>query len=88
MKILKQVDVANWKYVYTCSHCESELEVEANDVQHRHLHAYLTDVSDLFFCTCPVCHKEHPLSTNKIPKLLQVQIREKGKPNLALDNFR
>ena len=73
MKVLKKEDISNWKYLHTCSKCNSELQVEAQD-----LIRYEDRLADYFNATCPVCHNSFNVPTEKIPKLLQIQAKSGG----------
>lgn len=78
MKIIKQVDVSDWKYRFTCVSCDSELEAEANDIKHNHYDDQRELSSYDKFCVyCPVCNAGRDIPAKDIPKALQVKIKNK-----------
>lgn len=78
MKIVKQVDTANWKYNFTCSKCDTELEASASDIKHHHYDGDVREPpNDTFYVNCPVCNLATSIAKEKIPKALQVQVTNK-----------
>lgn len=78
MKILKKQDVSNWAHKHTCVNCESELELDAKDLRY---HRYDGDMRepgyDSFDAACAVCSQTFSVPIAKIPKLIQIEARER-----------
>ncbi len=78
MKVLKKVETAGWSYRHNCSNCDSELEVEAKDLRY---HRYDGDMRepgyDAFQAQCAVCSQAFNVPTNKIPKLIQIEAKDR-----------
>ena len=77
MKIIKQVDVSNWKYRFTCTSCDSELEAEASDIKHTSHYDQRDAQYDTYCVYCPVCSTSKSILEKDIPKALQVKIKSK-----------
>jgi hypothetical protein len=83
MKVLKKVDTSDWKYRFTCTKCDSELEAEAKDVLCRH-HPDSSDMResypayDTFHVLCCVCNNERTVPDKDIPKALQHEVKERS----------
>ncbi len=78
MKVLKTTDTSKWSYKFTCPQCESELEAERGDVKHEHYSGdFLEPSYDNYIVSCPICQRQQTVPTDKIPKALQVQIKNK-----------
>jgi len=85
MKVLKQEKIDNWEYKHTCRSCCSELLVEGSDLKYRHPNYDPRDGSSYgegFFTKCSVCNEEFRVSSDIIPKLLQIQIKQNQKDYL------
>lgn len=70
MKILKSVDVESWVYTEKCNDCDSELELDINDIE------YDFDVSNQVDCygfTCIVCDNVQDLNCLSLPKLIKLK---------------
>ncbi len=79
MKIIAKQDVSNWSYHHTCSKCETQLEVEANDLHHYHYDGDYRDPSyDSYSACCTVCSQSFTVPTNKIPKLIQIEAQKRA----------
>jgi transcription elongation factor Elf1 len=79
VKILKKAEPSNWKHVFTCMKCESELEAEAIDVVHLHHTGDMRDpLFDTYYVTCIVCSHRHDLITNKLPKVVQLEAQKRS----------
>lgn len=82
MKIIKKADTANWKYKFTCSNCETELEAEASDLNY---HVYNNGVydrgptSEEYKVKCLVCNTGKVVPINSIPRALQYETQQKSK---------
>lgn len=82
MKVIKKADTSNWKFRFTCTQCDSELEAEGKDVLHRH-HAGSYDMReswpayDTFHVLCCVCNHERAVPEKDIPKALQHEVKER-----------
>ena len=78
MKVLKKLDVSNWRYKKTCEKCDSELEIEVSDVKHQHYSGDQRDPSyDEYWANCPVCSAKLQITKDKMPKLIQIQVEKK-----------
>ena len=81
MKVLKRPDT-NWSIKHTCANCTAELEVEKNDVK---FHSYPGDFRDpgyeTWSATCPVCSAGFDIAVAKIPKAVQVEIKNRHPDN-------
>lgn len=78
MKVLKTTDTSKWSYKFTCGQCDSELEAERGDVKHEHYSGDFREPSyDSYSVSCPVCQRTQTVPTDKIPKALQIQIKNK-----------
>lgn len=78
MKIIKSTKIDNWSHKITCSTCDSELEVELEDIKHHHYDGDQRDPPyDRFYVTCPVCKVECIVPSNNLPKLAQIKIKER-----------
>jgi hypothetical protein len=78
MKVLKTTDTSKWSYKFTCAQCESELEAERGDVKHQHYSGDFREPSyDVYTVSCPICKRSQTIPMDKIPKALQIQIKNK-----------
>lgn len=78
MKVLKKQDITGWKHNHTCSNCESELEVEAKDLRHYRYDGDCREPGyDAFSAQCAVCSTAFTIPSNKIPKLLQIEVKDR-----------
>ncbi len=79
MKVIKKQDVSGWSYKYTCTNCESELEVEPSDIKHTHYSGdQREDPYDTFTVYCAVCLQSHTILLDKIPKLIQIEVKKRS----------
>ncbi len=86
MKVLKKADVSNWSYKHTCSGCDSELQIEAADISYRYYDGDMREPGyDSYSTNCCVCSASINVPGNKIPKLLQVEI--KNRTNRRSSNY-
>lgn len=80
MKVIKKQDVSNWSHKHTCVNCESELEVESKDLRYSRVDGDPREPGyDSFTATCCVCSQSFSVPTNKIPKLVQVEVKGRGR---------
>ena len=78
MKIIKKQDVSNWSYKHTCLTCESELEVEADDLIYNHYDGDMREPGyTVYQFACPVCQIVCDLDPMRIPKLIQINTKNK-----------
>ena len=83
MKVLKQADTSAWRYKFTCSKCDSELEAEGSDLKHKHVDG--GDMRDpypsydLYTVNCAVCQESRNVPEKDIPKALIHQVKERCK---------
>lgn len=78
MKILKKKDLSNWSYKHTCYTCESELEVEKDDLKYLYYEGDQREPSyTVYQFECPVCHQASEIPDTKIPKLIQIETKNK-----------
>jgi hypothetical protein len=78
MKVLKKQDTENWTYKHICSGCDSELEVEAKDLRHKRYDGDPREPGyDSYSAQCVVCQSEIGIPENKIPKLIQLEAKNK-----------
>lgn len=74
MKILKQIDIKEWAYIFTCTACDSELEANGNDLVYRHINGDMRDPGyDTWIIICPVCKHSTNVKEDKIPKAIKMQ---------------
>lgn len=80
MKILKQVDVGDWSIRATCDSCDSELQVEANDIKFVSHPDYGPREPgwDEYYVNCPVCSTKIGFSEDKIPKAVKLKAKSKS----------
>ncbi len=80
MKIIKKQDVSGWNYKYTCSNCESELEVESSDLTYKHYTSMdqREPSYDSFSVSCLVCGQSHIVPGKNIPKLIQIEAKKRS----------
>ena len=81
MKIIKQVDTSNWKHNVTCKECDTELEIETNDICFERYSGDQREPGyDLYYVLFPVCDESitiPPLET--FSKALMILIQKKNK---------
>ena len=80
MKVLKKTDTSKWSWRTKCVKCESELEAERGDIKHSLSEddgPFRPGSIDLWTITCPMCSNEIYLSEKEIPKLLQMEVKQK-----------
>jgi len=76
MKILKRVDTNNWSYKYTCTQCESELEVEKGDIKYQFHSGYGRETDyETWTATCPVCQNHFHIPDKNFSSALKVEIK-------------
>jgi hypothetical protein len=77
MKIIKKVDITNWKLEHTCDKCETEMEVEKSDIRYQLSKADRPSDNDqdTFYFLCPVCIDTIYIDPDKLPKVLQVLLK-------------
>ena len=70
MKIIKKYDTATWSYNFTCSSCETEMEVEKSDLK------YVYDFRDGDYVTfsCPTCKRDACLIAKFLPKAIILEL--------------
>lgn len=79
MKIIEKLDTSSWSHNCNCSNCETKLEVEATDLHHTHSEADGTfPASDNYSAQCPVCSHYITVPVNELPKIVQVQVKQKS----------
>ncbi len=74
MKVLNKIDISDWSYKYHCDQCDSDLELDKNDI------CYLASGqrdNDSYFVHCAVCSKRFYIVEKLIPKLLRLEIKRK-----------
>lgn len=74
MKIISKPDISNWSYKYKCMTCDAELEIEDGDLAYED--GGQRD-GDVYIAYCPCCNSKIYISTDKVPKLLGLQIRKR-----------
>lgn len=78
MKIVKKPDVSGWKFLYHCSKCDSDLEVDSSDLKYNYYAGDQRDPSyESYSASCAVCNDNFPVSTSNIPKLIQIEVKKK-----------
>lgn len=79
MKVLKKVNTSNWKYVHTCTFCDSQLEVESKDVRYIYSESKSENPTyggtEKFSAYCMVCNLPFDVPTKDMPKLLIHEIK-------------
>lgn len=82
MKVIKKPDVSDWSYKWTCSGCDTELMVEAQDITCRY---YDGDIREpgyhSYSANCCECGCSISVPESKIPKILRVAIQKRCKCN-------
>lgn len=78
MKVIKKQDVSDWKYLHNCSNCDSQLEVEAKDLRYSHYDGDMREPGyDSYSAQCAVCSQAFTVPSNKIPKLIQIEAKDR-----------
>jgi hypothetical protein len=78
MKILKKTDTSNWSYKYICDKCDTEMEVEKKDLVHKWVEGDRMEPGyDSFSFYCPVCMEKVNIHADKLPKLVQIEVKNK-----------
>jgi hypothetical protein len=78
MKIIKKEDTSGWKYRHTCANCDSELEVEAKDLRYTRYDGDMREPGyDSYSAQCAVCSQTFNVLANKIPKLIQIEAKDR-----------
>jgi hypothetical protein len=87
VKIIKQADTAEWSFRATCDNCDSELQVEANDVKFVSHPDYGPREPgwDEYYATCPVCSSKIGIPESKVPKALRIKAKSKSSYGGPLD---
>jgi len=74
MKVIKTQDPKEWSLKVICNKCDSELEVDAKDVSHEWMNGDVRDPGyDSYAIQCPICEEVINLTTDKLPKVVQIQ---------------
>jgi hypothetical protein len=82
MKIIKKQDTTNWTYKHICSGCDTELEIEAKDLIHRHYDGDFREPGyDKYSANCAVCQCDISVQENKIPRLIQIEAKKRSSGN-------
>ena len=82
MKILKTVDISNWSYKHKCSACESELEVEENDLKYYYdAGDYRESSVEYVSAICPICNTSFRIPSNCVSKILLLKVKNRTKTN-------
>ncbi len=66
MRVVSKPDVKNWTYKFNCT-CGCELEACDDDIEY---------ISGKFHTQCVMCEKEHIIPMDKIPILVQINIKK------------
>lgn len=82
MKILKKVDVNEWKHNFTCDDCDSSLEANASDVKYVY-HDGMGRESNYeeYLVDCPVCGESKTLDEVNLPKLVKLTAKNPKAPH-------
>lgn len=75
MKVIKKQDTSIWTHKYICETCDSELEIEVQDIHYRG--DFRNPGFDDYWVTCLVCSAETSLSRDELPKLVQLQAQKR-----------
>ena len=77
MKIVKKTDTTNWSHKHICSQCDTELLIEKGDIKYKYEPGDFRDPSyESWFCNCPVCSAGIHVPADRIPKAVQVEIKQ------------
>lgn len=81
MKILKHdIDAKEWKYVLTCYHCKTEMEVVMGDVTYSGEAGDWHDSGwESYSVKCPECDISNTIPNDKIHNLIKVKIQKKSR---------
>ena len=80
MKVVKKQDIENWKYNITCFECDSELEVEVNDlILERYDGDFREPPYEEYNTNCAVCKESLHIPIKYIPKLAQMEVKNRTK---------
>lgn len=75
MKVIKISDCSGWKYHTACDQCGSELEVEPDDVRHKHYAGDQREPSyDTYYAYCAVCSYQLDIPNDIVSKALKHHI--------------
>lgn len=79
MKIISKQDVSNWSYSHKCNNCETQLEVDSQDLRHHHYAGDYREPSyDSYTAQCPVCSQTFTVPSAKIPRLIQIEAQNRA----------
>jgi transcription elongation factor Elf1 len=82
MKIIKKADASKWSHKFTCGNCASELEAEASDVIYNYYAGDYRDPSyETFSLKCVICNHALTLKTSELPKIIQIEAKNRSKPS-------
>ena len=75
MKVIYKDNVENWTYECQCRICDSVLESNVDDVNYKDTQDY--GISGFYSVKCIICDNHIIIPTDKIPKLLRIQIKKR-----------
>jgi hypothetical protein len=81
MKILELEDNSNWSYEHKCGMCNTKLQVIEGDIIYKRFPRDISEPAMLspesYDSKCCVCDTTFSIDYTFIPKLMQVQFRQK-----------
>lgn len=78
MKVIKMEDISDWGFHHTCEDCDSELEVEKEDLLYSSSPGTQREEGyESFQASCAVCMTYFDVPINHIPKLLQLEVKKR-----------
>lgn len=79
MRVVKySIDPKEWKLVVTCAHCQSQVELETEDVIYEELHSE-DSYSTYYYCQCGACKERINLKDKDLPNIISSYARNKNK---------
>lgn len=81
MKVLKySIDPKDWKLALTCDWCDSQIEVNADDIFHEGERGNYAEAGwDRYTCNCGACGVEIEISEKKLPNIIQSYVEKRNK---------
>lgn len=79
MKIISKPDTSSWSTKHTCSNCDSNLEINGEDLIYELEDTGYYDMeSDAYYVDCPVCSELSYVQENEIPKLVRMEAKNRA----------
>lgn len=87
MKVLSKPDTSNWSAKHTCSNCDSNLEINGEDLIYELENVGYYDMeSDAYYVDCPVCSELSYVQESEIPKLVRIEAKNRSDEDEECDD--